>query len=590
MEKIMDMPGGDGMFRECLDHPKRAPDGPPKSQGHRACQSSDKGHHHVHSSRVIMGASDTSSDHAKTDDATATARLEETARALNAALEVCVAEKFINICAVRVAPSSSVGADNASMRLGLVTAKAVAKSDATVLAIPHDDSWILTASTVQKVIFEGLLPDDYDGWTGPAGWLALGLLNEMAKLAGKGIPNKPPRKAPLQTLMEAWIEALPTPQELQQTHPYLWPNEDDQELLQSSSTKKLYLQLDDLEEDANWLQDRLWSKDRSTFPESITTNGGTTIPCFSVDGFRYAMALVQSRAVFVDGQLRLIPIMDMANHKSSANEVVGGYMGTFGTLAGTVFKSSSKLAAGQEVFASYGPKSAAEYLLEHGFVPDDVVNGNMRATAELKAELDADATFRDDKLDILEFETGSELGSMEPTQTFDVDDSGEPDFALLQFMRLVKLSGKDAFLLESIFRQEVWGFMELPVSVSNERAALTSLRSLCEGHIQDMDAVEVAKQQPQEDSSTATATTTLTKQQAQCKRVRDLERLALQRTMDYLQRDVEALDLKEYYQERRLKDLGLDSEWSDDDDSEEDGLGDFPVPTKRVPGGADYDF
>eukprot|EP00978_Attheya_sp_CCMP212_P007912 scaffold18371_cov56-Attheya_sp.AAC.8 len=509
---------------------------PPKSQCHRACQS-DKGHHHVHShstesSRVIMGASDTSSDHAKTeDDATATARLEEKARALNAALEVCVAEKFINICAVRVALSTSVGADQASMRLGLVTAKAVAKSDATVLAIPHDDSWILTASMVQKVIFEGLLPDDYDGWTGSAGWLALGLLNEMAKLAGKGIPNKPPRKAPLQTLMEAWIEALPTPQELQQTHPYLWPNEDDQELLQSSSTKKLYLQLDDLEEDANWLQDRLWSKDRSTFPESITApNGGTTIPCFSVDGFRYAMALVQSRAVFVDGQLRLIPIMDMANHASSANEVVGGYMGTFGTLAGTVFQSSSKLAAGQEVFASYGPKSAADYLLEHGFVPDDVINGNMRATAELKAELDADATFRDDKLDILEFETGSELGSMEPTQTFDVDDSGEPDFALLQFMRLVKLSGKDAFLLESIFRQEVWGFMELPVSVSNERAALTSLRSLCEGHIQDMDAVE-EKQQPKEESAA------LTKQQEQCKRVRDLERLALQRTMDYLQRD-----------------------------------------------------
>jgi [ribulose-bisphosphate carboxylase]-lysine N-methyltransferase len=275
--------------------------------------------------------------------------------------------------------------------------------------------------------------------------------------------------------------------------------------------------------------------------------------------------------------------MDMANHASSANEVEGGYMGTFGTLAGSVFKTSSKLAAGQEVFASYGPKSAADYLLEHGFVPDD---GTMRATAEITAELDADALFRDDKLDILEFETGAEVGSMEPTQTFDVDDSGEPDFALLQFMRLVKLGGTDAFLLESIFRQEVWGFMELPVSVSNERAALTSLRSLCEGHLQDMAVVE--EKQPQDDSSSTS--TTLTKQQVQCKRVRDLERLALQRTTDYLQRDVEALDLKEYYQERRLKDLGLDSEWSDNDDSDEDDLGDFPAPTKRVPGGADYDF
>eukprot|EP00978_Attheya_sp_CCMP212_P032243 scaffold124883_cov36-Attheya_sp.AAC.2 len=63
-----------------------------------------------------------------------------------------------------------------------------------------------------------------------------------------------------------------------------------------------------------------------------------------------------------------------------------------------------------------------------------------------------------------------------------------------------------------------------------EWTKLTSLRSLCEGHVQDMDAVEEKQQEQEEsaDSSSSTTTTALTKQQGQCKRVRDLERLTLQ--------------------------------------------------------------
>ena len=47
--------------------------------------------------------------------------------------------------------------------------------------------------------------------------------------------------------------------------------------------------------------------------------------------------------------------------------------------------------------------------------------------------------------------------------------------------------------------------------------------------------------------------------------VRRGERVALSASLGWWQRDLELLNLKEYYQERRLKDLGLDKEWSEED-------------------------
>jgi hypothetical protein len=47
--------------------------------------------------------------------------------------------------------------------------------------------------------------------------------------------------------------------------------------------------------------------------------------------------------------------------------------------------------------------------------------------------------------------------------------------------------------------------------------------------------------------------------------------------------------LKEYYQERRLKDLGLDSDWSQEEDIDMSSP-DLGFGQTRVPGGADYDW
>lgn len=63
--------------------------------------------------------------------------------------------------------------------------------------------------------------------------------------------------------------------------------------------------------------------------------------------------------------------------------------------------------------------------------------------------------FFDDKADVLEYETGG--AAIEPVQSFDIVSApgrdGQPDPSMIQFLRLCQLGGKDAFLLESVFRK-----------------------------------------------------------------------------------------------------------------------------------------
>jgi [ribulose-bisphosphate carboxylase]-lysine N-methyltransferase len=474
---------------------------------------------------------------------------------LEQALDACRSD-VVKTCKVKVAPSESTGG-----RLGLVATTDIKEGD-VVLSMPYDDRYILS-SDLARSVFKNVLPDGYDGWTGDSGLIGLLLLNEVARLAGSGI-DSPQRPEPIQKFVQAWLESLPSPSELTTSHPYYW-SEDDQEILQMSSTTKIYQKLDDIDEDAAWLEERVWNKDRAKFPETVTL-GCDTIPCFTAEGFKWAMALAVSRSVFVDGALRLLPVFDMANHNDKGREISGGTMGAFGTTKGAQLVAGKSYKAGDEVFCSYGPKSAADYLLEHGFCPPQVFKTSV---SELTFELDPEDRFYDDKLDVLEFET-YELAPMDPVQSFDIvsapGQDSSPDPAMIQFLRLSKLGAQDAFLLESIFRKDVWGFMALPVSEKNEEEAVDTIIGACQKALDEMEQCEEGGPEV-------------------CNQLRESEKKALTRTMEYLQREKEALDLKEYYQERRLKDLGLDSEWSPEDDVPDLGYG-----QTRAPGGADYDW
>ena len=109
--------------------------------------------------------------------------------------------------------------------------------------------------------------------------------------------------------------------------------------------------------------------------------------------------------------------------------------------------------------------------------------------------------------------------------------------------------------------------MALPVSEKNEFAVVNWIVEIIEKSLEDLDGCP--KGGPEG-----------------CTKLRESETKALTRSLEFLLREKEALDLKEYYQERRLKDLGLDSEWSEEDDMNPDlGFG-----QTRAPGGADYDW
>jgi [ribulose-bisphosphate carboxylase]/[fructose-bisphosphate aldolase]-lysine N-methyltransferase len=487
------------------------------------------------------------------------ASIDSVCQNLNQAFQACQ-DEVAKTANVRIGNSPTSG------RLGLLATKSIKKGDA-FLAMPYDDRFMLTADIARNVVFKGKLPDKFEGWTGDAGLLALLILNEIARANNDNndkVVQMPQRSDTLQAFMAAWVASLPSAAEMKELHPLLW-REGDQEILQLSSTNKVYRVLDDIEEDCVWFNEHLFA-DRVAFPETVKCDG-EEIPCFCLEGFRWAVALAQSRSVFVDGSLRILPVMDMCNHNDDGAEIKGGYMGTFGTTQGAKIVATQNYNAGDEVFCSYGPKSAADYLLEHGFCPPQCWKA---VVSELTFEIDQDDRFYEDKLDILEYETYDQA-PMDPVQSFDVISApgrdGEPDPAMVQFVRLCKLGATDAFLLESIFRKEVWGFMSMPVSEANELKVVNAISEACQKAIDDLE------QCPEGGPEV-------------CKKLRESETRALSRTLAYLQREKEALDLKEYYQERRLKDLGLDSDWSPEDDgSDTGGFG-----TTRTPGGADYDF
>jgi [ribulose-bisphosphate carboxylase]-lysine N-methyltransferase len=255
-----------------------------------------------------------------------------------------------------------------------------------------------------------------------------------------------------------------------------------------------------------------------------------------------------------------------------------------------VSSKSSTLQIGDEIYISYGPKGPVDYLFDHGFVPPmcrtcsngSRGGGGSAVTAELTFEIDDTDRFRDDKLDILEHET-YDLAPMDPIQSFDVaggaGSKGEPDPAMMQFVRLCCLNGKDAFLLESIFRRDVWGYMSEPVSEENERGAVKAIIEACQNALSDISLPEVVNKEKVEETEERDSCSSEMIDWL-CSTVRESEQDALSRTLAYMKQEAEALDLKEYYQERRLKSLGLDSDWTPEDD----------FGGTRLPGTANYDW
>ncbi|GJM98829.1 hypothetical protein PR202_ga15871 [Eleusine coracana subsp. coracana] len=181
--------------------------------------------------------------------------------------------------------------------------------------------------------------------------------------------------------------------------------------------------------------------------------------------------------------------------------------------------------SGEQIYIQYDlDKSNAELALDYGFIESNPYRDSYTITLEI-SESDP---FYGDKLDI------AELNGLGETAYFDVVLNEPLPPQMIPYLRLLCIGGTDAFILEALFRNSVWGHLELPLSPDNEE-------SIC----QDEELVKREK---------------LSSRLKVAIGVRVGEKKVLQQIDDIFKQREEELDGLEYYQERRLKDLGLVSD------------------------------
>jgi [ribulose-bisphosphate carboxylase]/[fructose-bisphosphate aldolase]-lysine N-methyltransferase len=141
---------------------------------------------------------------------------------------------------------------------------------------------------------------------------------------------------------------------------------------------------------------------------------------------------------------------------------------------------------------------------------------------------------------------------------------------MLGVLRLVHLSGGDCFLLEAVFENEVWGHVRLPISPANEEAvcaaAADGARDALAAHpgggasladdLAELRALRGAGGAGSSSSSSGSSERAA-RRRALALRARVAEKEALEALLSLLEQRRASLETLEYYQERRLKRLGL---------------------------------
>ncbi|KAG0543676.1 hypothetical protein BDA96_02G209600 [Sorghum bicolor] len=287
------------------------------------------------------------------------------------------------------------------------------------------------------------------------------------------------------------------------------------------------------------VQAEIISRNKDLFPGSIT-----------FDDFLWAFGILRSR-VFPElrgDKLALVPFADLVNHspditsEGSSWEIKG--KGLFGREPMFSLRTPVDVKSGQQIYIQYDlDKSNAELALDYGFVESNPSRDSYTVTLEI-SESDP---FYGDKLDIAEL---NELGE---TAYFDIilDEPLPPQ--MLPYLRLLCIGGTDAFILEALFRNSVWGHLELPLSPDNEESICQVMRDACKSALA---AYHTTIEEDEELSERENLQPRLTIAIG----VRAGEKKVLQHIDNIFKQREQELDGLEYYQERRLKDLGLVSD------------------------------
>ncbi|XP_074274600.1 ribulose-1,5 bisphosphate carboxylase/oxygenase large subunit N-methyltransferase, chloroplastic [Silene latifolia] len=284
------------------------------------------------------------------------------------------------------------------------------------------------------------------------------------------------------------------------------------------------------------LQEEVILPNKRLFPFDIT-----------IDDFFWAFGMLRSRAFTrLQGQsLVLIPLADLINHSQSITaenypwEVKGA--GLFSRELLFSLRNPVPVKAGEQVMIQYDlGKSNAELALDYGFIE----TRSERNAYTLTLEIPESDPFYGDKLDI------AESNGLGETAYFDVVLDQPLPPKMLPFLRLLALGGSDAFILESIFSNKVWGHLELPFSPDNEELICQVIRDACKTALSGYSTTI-------EEDEKLLAGGELSARAAIAVGIRLGEKKVLEQMDGFFKEREEELFAYEYYQERRLKDLGL---------------------------------
>lgn len=273
----------------------------------------------------------------------------------------------------------------------------------------------------------------------------------------------------------------------------------------------------------------------------------------NAEDYAWAAAVVDARAMSISRSepLVLAPLAQLClvsppwEEASAQIACVGGL---FFSRRRFVLSATRSLVPGAAVTLPADATSNADFLMEHGIAFSDSRAHSVNLNFEV-AQLDR---FFDDKRDTLQ-----RVG-MDANKTFTLtapDRRGlwTPPDDLDAFLRLTCLTGADAFLLEPVFRRDLWNFMQLPVSADNEAAVCQLVIGACEDAL-DAYFPSLNGENPPEDQFIDDASLLRWRL---AKVVICGEKDILHAAKAHYERTAESLDVLEYYAERRLKALDL---------------------------------
>ncbi|XP_031476566.1 fructose-bisphosphate aldolase-lysine N-methyltransferase, chloroplastic [Nymphaea colorata] len=267
----------------------------------------------------------------------------------------------------------------------------------------------------------------------------------------------------------------------------------------------------------------------------------------TLDDFLWAFTILRSRAFSQHRgeNLVLIPLADLINHSSSITTENSAWQikgtGLFSRELIFSLRAPAPVKAGDQVYIQYDlKKSNAELALDYGFIETN----SDRDVYTLTLEIPESDPFYEDKLDI------AELNGLGTVAYFDVVLGRSLPELMLPYLRLLALGGSDAFLLEALFRDSIWDHLQLPVSRSNEEFMCEVVACACQtalsGYKTTIDEDEELKGRGDLPPRLKIAVG-----------VRAAEKKVLQHVLKVFGERGMELDGLEYYQERRLKELGL---------------------------------